>query len=37
MSRREIAGVRIKLSSPERIRELSSGEEKKPETIKYRT
>lgn len=37
MSRREIAGVRIKLSSPERIRELSSGEVKKPETINYRT
>lgn len=33
----EIAGVRTKLSSPERIRELSSGEVKKPETINYRT
>ena len=37
MSRREILGVRIKLASPERIRELSSGEVKKPETINYRT
>lgn len=37
MSRREIAGVRVKLASPERIRELSSGEVKKPETINYRT
>lgn len=34
---REIAGVRTKLSSPGRIRELSSGEVKKPETINYRT
>jgi len=34
---REIVGVRIKLSSPERIRELSKGEVKKPETINYRT
>ncbi len=37
MARREITGVRIKLASPERIRELSSGEVKKPETINYRT
>ncbi|MCF7936733.1 MAG: DNA-directed RNA polymerase subunit beta' [Synergistales bacterium] len=37
MARREIVGVRIKLSSPQRIRELSSGEVKKPETINYRT
>ncbi|GAB1427161.1 DNA-directed RNA polymerase subunit beta' [Aminivibrio sp.] len=37
MARREILGVRIKLASPERIRELSSGEVKKPETINYRT
>jgi len=37
MNRREITGVRIKLASPERIRELSSGEVKKPETINYRT
>jgi len=37
MTRREILGVRIKLASPERIRELSSGEVKKPETINYRT
>ncbi|NLV82605.1 MAG: DNA-directed RNA polymerase subunit beta' [Synergistaceae bacterium] len=34
---REITGVRMRLSSPERIRELSSGEVKKPETINYRT
>ncbi|QTX31533.1 DNA-directed RNA polymerase subunit beta' [Aminithiophilus ramosus] len=37
MSRREIASVRIKLASPERIQEISSGEVKKPETINYRT
>ncbi len=37
MSRKEIAGVRIKLASPEKIRGLSSGEVKKPETINYRT
>ncbi|WP_286845837.1 MULTISPECIES: DNA-directed RNA polymerase subunit beta' [Aminobacterium] len=37
MSQKEIVGVRIKLASPERIRELSSGEVKKPETINYRT
>lgn len=33
----EIAGIRMKLSSPGRVRELSSGEVKKPETINYRT
>ena len=33
----EIVGVRMKLSSPGRVRELSSGEVKKPETINYRT
>ncbi len=33
----EIAGVRMRLSSPERIRQLSSGEVKKPETINYRS
>ncbi|GHV29815.1 DNA-directed RNA polymerase subunit beta' [Synergistales bacterium] len=33
----QISGVRMKLSSPERVRELSSGEIKKPETINYRT
>ncbi|MCF0248230.1 MAG: DNA-directed RNA polymerase subunit beta', partial [Synergistes sp.] len=33
----EIAGVRMKLSSPERVRELSCGEVKKPETINYRS
>ena len=37
MSPREIVGVRMKLASPERVRELSSGEVKKPETINYRT
>ena len=37
MSRREITSVRIKLASPERIQEISSGEVKKPETINYRT
>ncbi len=37
MTRREIVGVRIKLASPERIRVLSSGEVKKPETINYRS
>ncbi|MDR1048446.1 MAG: DNA-directed RNA polymerase subunit beta', partial [Synergistaceae bacterium] len=37
MARREIVGVRIKLATPERIREISSGEVKKPETINYRT
>ena len=35
--RKEITGIRIKLASPDRIRELSSGEVKKPETINYRT
>jgi len=33
----EISGIRMKLSSPGRVRELSSGEVKKPETINYRT
>ena len=37
MDKREIVGVRIRLASPERIRELSSGEVKRPETINYRT
>ncbi|MDR1978891.1 MAG: DNA-directed RNA polymerase subunit beta' [Synergistaceae bacterium] len=37
MARREIVGVRIKLATPARIREISSGEVKKPETINYRT
>ena len=37
MAQREIIGVRIKLATPERIREISSGEVKKPETINYRT
>ncbi|MDR1134476.1 MAG: DNA-directed RNA polymerase subunit beta', partial [Synergistaceae bacterium] len=34
---KHISGVRMKLSSPERVRELSCGEVKKPETINYRT
>lgn len=33
----EITGVRMKLASPERIRELSSGEVKRAETINYRS
>jgi len=37
MDKREIVGVRIRLASPERIRDLSSGEVKRPETINYRT
>ena len=37
MARKEIIGVRIKLATSERIREISSGEVKKPETINYRT
>ena len=37
MARKEITGVRIKLATSERIREISSGEVKKPETINYRT
>ncbi|MFA5622450.1 MAG: DNA-directed RNA polymerase subunit beta', partial [Thermovirgaceae bacterium] len=37
MNQRGISGVKIKLASPERIREMSSGEVKKPETINYRT
>ncbi|MBR1417336.1 MAG: DNA-directed RNA polymerase subunit beta', partial [Synergistaceae bacterium] len=37
MAGKEIVGVRIKLATPERIREISSGEVKKPETINYRT
>ena len=37
MAGKEIIGVRIKLATPERIREISSGEVKKPETINYRT
>ncbi len=37
MNRGGISGVKIKLASPERIREMSSGEVKKPETINYRT
>ncbi len=34
---RDFDAIRIKLASPERIREWSHGEVKKPETINYRT
>ena len=34
---RDFEALRIKLASPERIREWSHGEVKKPETINYRT
>ncbi len=34
---RDFEALRIKLASPDRIRELSFGEVKKPETINYRT
>ncbi|WP_245522711.1 DNA-directed RNA polymerase subunit beta' [Thermanaerovibrio velox] len=37
MAHKDIVGVRVKLSSPERIRGISCGEVKKPETINYRT
>ena len=33
----DFAAIRISLASPERIREWSHGEVKKPETINYRT
>jgi len=33
----DFEAIRIKLASPERIREWSYGEVKKPETINYRT
>ena len=33
----DLAGVKISLASPERIREISHGVVKKPETINYRT
>ncbi len=33
----DLAGVKVSLSSPERIREISHGVVKKPETINYRT
>lgn len=32
-----IKGIRISIASPEKIREWSYGEVKKPETINYRT
>ncbi len=35
--KKEITGVRIKLATPERIKEISCGEVTKPETINYRT
>jgi DNA-directed RNA polymerase subunit beta' len=34
---KDISSIKIELMSPERIRELSHGEVKKPETINYRT
>ncbi len=34
---KNFSAIRIKLASPEKIRELSHGEVKKPETINYRT
>ncbi len=36
-SLKDLASIKIELASPERIRELSHGEVKKPETINYRT
>jgi len=33
----DIKGIKIGLASPEKIREWSHGEVKKPETINYRT
>ena len=33
----EFDGIRIGIASPDKIREWSYGEVKKPETIKYRT
>jgi DNA-directed RNA polymerase subunit beta' len=36
-SPRSFSGIRISLASPDRIREWSHGEVKKPETINYRT
>lgn len=37
ISSQELKGIRIKIASPEKIREWSFGEVKKPETINYRT
>ncbi|MDW8003141.1 MAG: hypothetical protein RMJ39_10880, partial [Deltaproteobacteria bacterium] len=34
---KDFDAIRIKLASPEKIREWSYGEVKKPETINYRT
>ena len=34
---KEIVGIRLRLATPDQIRELSHGEVKKPETINYRT
>ena len=36
-SRNSVSGVRLALASPSKIKEWSSGEVKKPETINYRT
>nr|WP_240739315.1 hypothetical protein [Marinitoga lauensis] len=35
--KRKIAKIKVGIASPERIREWSSGEVKKPETINHRT
>ena len=37
MSIKDFDTIKIKLASPEKIREWSYGEVKKPETINYRT
>ncbi|SDO07126.1 DNA-directed RNA polymerase subunit beta' [Desulfonauticus submarinus] len=37
ISSHELKGIKIKIASPEKIREWSYGEVKKPETINYRT
>ncbi len=37
VSGKELKGIKIKMASPEKIREWSFGEVKKPETINYRT
>ncbi|MFP4236015.1 MAG: DNA-directed RNA polymerase subunit beta' [Desulfonatronovibrio sp.] len=37
ISGKELKGIKIKVASPEKIREWSFGEVKKPETINYRT
>ena len=37
MGGQDLKGIRINIASPEKIREWSFGEVKKPETINYRT